>query len=257
MKRSKIAWCDYSGDSLNFISGCSPVSRGCQQCWARSIYERFGRDFSHVQTHPERLEQLLKIKFPRDGNVRGAHTKPLCFVVDTGDIFHEDVPADFIIHAFEIMSFRADVDWVVLTKRIDRAVNVLFGAEGGWWLGGGDHIHNVILGVTVEAQEYLHRAFTLNSVWRGAKLMCVEPMLEPLFIAQLEDEHCFNPRDWWIICGGESGQDRRPFDMRWAADLYLKCQSLGIPYYFKQGSALRPGEDDILPGIGRVRQWPR
>jgi protein gp37 len=197
-----------------------------------------------------RVEHKL---FPAFDNVRGTYNKPLCFVCDTGDLFHEDVPAWFIIEAFEMMAWRKEVDWVVLTKRPERMASVLFGEEGHYYLGGGDYYRNVILGVTAENQDMAdERIPWLVNNWEGPRLVCVEPMLGPVDLGDMADKVS------WVICGGESGTHRRPFDKLWASELYAECRDAGVPFYFKQGSALRPGQDDLL-GIHqvRVREWPR
>jgi len=61
----------------------------------------------------------------------------------------------------------------------------------------------------------------------------------------------------WVICGGESGSNRRPFDKQWAVDLYNQCDAANVPFFFKQGSALKPGQDAELPSYGIVREWPK
>ena len=255
MKRSRISYVDYSAGDLGFVLGCTPISAGCRECYARRLFERFGRDFSKVTVYPEKLERLRTRSFPQDGNVRGPHTKPLLFPVDLGDLFHPAVPAEFITYSFEVMGSRQDVDWIVLTKRPERMVDVLFGEEGGWFLGGGDYEANIILGVTAEDQENLDRRWPiLRDAWMGPTMLSIEPCLGPVSLApHLRDDL---RRPSWVIVGAESGPNRRPFDVAWAEVLYRECRAADIPFFFKQGSALRPGQDEDLPGIGKVKEWP-
>lgn len=278
MKPSKIGFTDFSAGDLNFVTGCTPVSMGCRECYARRIYERAGRDFSNVVLHPTKLRRLERKRFPEYSPKRGAPHKPMCFVCDTGDLFHEKVPADFIIHAFEVMRYRADVKWLVFTKRMERANSVLFGEEGGFYLGGGDYYGNIRLIVSAENQEWADRRIReLLLYWLGPNGVSVEPMLAPVdLMTWFMPYHCPNcdaklgqricplcgaegyertSLDW-VICGAESGANRRPFDVAWAEDLYEQCKAAGIPYFFKQGSALRPGQNDELPNYGRIKQWP-
>ncbi len=240
--RSAISYVHYSGNDLNFITGCTPVSEGCAHCYARAIYERFGRDFSVVQTHPDKLKRLLTARFDMGG------VRPRCFVCDTSDVFHPAVPADFIVQAFEVMAARKDVDWLVLTKRVDRMVDVLFGEEGNWYLGGGDYIPNVWMGVTAENRRWAdERIPILLGAWSGRTWVSVEPMLGPV-----------NLPAWnlsWVVCSAESGPHRRPFDPAWAKALYEQCKAAGIPFYSKQGSGLRPGVPLLIDGK-EVKEFP-
>lgn len=266
MKRSAIGWTDYSGGDLNFVTGCTPVSAGCRECYARRIYNRFGRDFSTVTVHPDKLERLRTAKFPRENNKRGPHVRPMCFVCDTGDIFHESVPAEFIAAAFETMRAREDVDWQVLTKRPLRMIDVLFGqggAETPHFLGTGDYYSNIWMGVTVENQESVWRVAELVQAWVGTTFVSVEPMLEPvkLFnadgdIARMRSTMCFSPdRLNWVVVGAESGPNRRPFDVAWAADLKAQCDDADVAYFGKQASGARPGVPLVIDG--RVwHDWP-
>ena len=113
MKTSRIGWTDYSGGCLNFVTGCTPVSAGCRWCYARAIYERFGRDHSVVQVHPDKLANLHTMRFPR-GSKSGETDKPKAFVCDTGDLFHMSVPSEFIWDALSTMTALYDVNWQVL-----------------------------------------------------------------------------------------------------------------------------------------------
>ena len=99
---------------------------------------------------------------------------------DLGDIFHPNVRADFIIYAFDVMASRKDVDWIVLTKRPERMVEVLFGQEGNFYLGGGDYLPNVIMGVTAENQEQAEKRIPYLDFWMGTRMVSVEPMLGPI-----------------------------------------------------------------------------
>jgi len=259
MKRSKISYCDYSGGDLNFVTGCTPVSAGCANCYARAIYERFGRDFSQVRTHPDKLERLRKAGFSQENNVRGPHARPLCFVCDTGDLFHEHVPAGFITYAFEVMESRDDVVWQVLTKRAKRMVDVLFGEEGGWFLGGGDYIENVWLGVTAENQAMADaRIPVLLDNWTGVTWVSVEPMLELVDLRPWLYAHVDRPNERldWVVAGAESGPNRRSFDLRWAASLKRQCATAGVSFFGKQSSGLRPGVPLVIEG-SEWKAWPR
>lgn len=250
MKPSKIGWADVSGGDCNFVTGCTPASEGCAHCYAQEIYRRYGRDFSKVETHEDKLMRLLKTKRWPEVSKRGGWTRPLVFVCDTGDLFHPDVPASFITYAFEVMAAQTAVDWAVLTKRPERINPVLFGAEGGWFLGGGDYISNVWLGVTGENQARAYERIPYLMEWQGVRWVSVEPMLEEICLRR------FTSDVQWVVCGGESGPARRWFDVTWALTLFDACEAGGAAFFYKQGSGPRPGMYDELPGCGRVQEWP-
>ncbi len=246
MKRDgKIAYCDFHGDDLNFVTGCTKISEGCRFCWAEAIYKRFKlRDFSVVQTHPDKLKRLRHKRFPHGDNVRGPNSKPICFVCDTGDLFHEDVPEDFIVQAIDIMAKRTDVTWLVLTKRAD----VLYGFTEAHmlWL---DDISHIWFGVSGENQQLLSDRWSwLDNASVETRWLSVEPMLGPIALGDGTPD--------WVVCGAESGPNRRPFDPAWAIDLKRQCDEAGIAFFFKQGSGLYPGMNPTL--LGREwKAWPR
>ena len=105
--RSAIAWTDYSGGDANFVTGCTPASEGCRNCYAKAIYERFGRDFGEVRLDGDKLSWLKQWTPKPPWKL----ARPMCFVCDTGDLFHEEVPYYFIDLAFEVMTDRKDVEW--------------------------------------------------------------------------------------------------------------------------------------------------
>lgn len=277
MKRSPIAWTDYSGGNLNFVTGCTPVSAGCRECYARRLFERFGRDFAQVTTYPEKLARLRTQRFPEWSPKRGAPCGPMVFPVDMGDLFHEDVPEPFIAEALDVMAARDDVIWQVLTKRPARLRHMI------WWLGEcwpgdsplnavwealGHWPANIWLGVTVEDQQAAEeRIPMLLNTPAAVRWLSVEPMLGPVDMIAACDVVIGKDMDvpvvdgwgrWidWVVCAAESGPNRRPFDVQWAVDLYEQCRYAGVPFFGKQASGVTPGTPLVLPGIGEVQQWP-
>jgi protein gp37 len=206
-----------------------------------------------VHIYPEKLARLLKKDFgvsALPGRVGG---RPICFPVDMGDMFHPDVPTDFIIQAFETMAALPDVIFTVCTKRPERMIETLFGPPD-YYLGGGDFIPNVWLGVTAENQEMADRRIPLLlDNWMGTTWVSVEPMLEEIDLGPWLQAR---PRRLdWVVVGGESGPNRRPFDVAWAETIYTLCQASGVPFFGKQGSGLLPGTP-LLIGGKVAHQWP-
>lgn len=258
MIASKIAWTDFSGTPFNIVTGCTPVSAGCQNCYARSIYQRFGKNFGEITTHPDKVERLYTARFPEYSPKRGAPHKPMAFICDTGDLFHEAVPDAFIDLAMQVMCTRNDVIWQVLTKRAERMEDYFY-----HWCNEaqGPVPDNVWLGVTAENQQAADdRIPLLLAIDAKVRFVSVEPMLGP---ADLYPAFCgYQPPSWgqgpdisWVIVGAESGPNRRPFEVAWAVDLYKQCENSHVAFFGKQDSALRPGSPLLLPGL--VHEWPR
>jgi protein gp37 len=255
VKRSTIGWTDFSGQDANFIIGCEAISAGCQNCYARVIVEqRGGRDFSQVRTFHAKLGRLGCAKFePGDTPFRrGLGSRPMVFPCDLSDLFHKDVPTGFIQAAIGVMCDRSDVDWQLLTKRPWRMAH-----EIGLYLcnhGLTELPDHIWPGVTVESSIYrnrLHAPDCLPGIPSRRRFISVEPMLEPL-VLRANDLVGIS----WVICGAESGPNRRPFETWWAEELYDTCRVAGVPFFGKQGSGLHPGTPLLINGQ-IVQEFPR
>ena len=249
MKQSAIGWCDYSGGVLNVVSGCTPASEGCANCYARAIADRYGRPFL-VRTDPAKVEALRRLRLPETSPKRG-YGRPLAFLVDTGDLFHPDVPSAFVAQLFAALRDRPDVEWFVLTKRAERMADMMMQLrERGIVLP-----ETLWLGVSVENQFWANRRIRALMTMPGVrKFVSFEPLLGPVRlgprILDVGDDGI-----GWMICGGESGPRRRPFDVKWARALFAESRRWDIPFFYKQGSAHFSGRDDLLDGR-RVQEWP-
>jgi protein gp37 len=262
MSKSKIEWCD---KTWNPVTGCTPISKGCANCYAKRMAERFagpwGLDPANpfaVKLHPERLDEPKRWK-----------KRSKIFVCSMSDLFHEDVPDDFIVKVFETMS---NAQWffghtfLVLTKRPERMKLIIdkIGAaieeqkkpvrnEDGTTshkLHFAFPLQNIWLGVTAENQEQADaRIPILLSTPAAKRFVSVEPMLGPVEISNYlypvygEPEepasvYVSNPYagPWldWVICGGESGPGARPIHPDWARSLRDQCNAAGTPFMFKQ-----------------------
>lgn len=233
--RSKIPWTDFSGGNLNFVwrgkndCKCSP---GCRNCYVDRIIARLGNRWPEKTTcYPEKLHKLQNAKFRNKGVSfrRGEGSRPLAFVCDTGDLFHESVPEEFIIEAISIMARRNDVDWQVLTKRIDRAENIMC-----------NEVHlpeNIWLGFTAENQVKLIERFpSIMRIKEVSSDSCkffvsIEPMLSVIDFHSYQ-LHCLD----WIIVGGESGKNARPMKADWVRRILDQCAASNTSFFFKQWS---------------------
>lgn len=263
MKASAIGWTDYSGGDLNFVTGCTPVSEGCQHCYARAIARRFGRDFDTVVCDEEKLLRAARRDYGHSPK-RGLGRKPMCFVCDTGDLFHEDVPIHFLQLAWQSMAYRDDVIWQVLTKRPERALD-FFNAYGyQYQLGGEPHIW---LGVTAENQRTAdERIPILLDIPAAVRFVSVEPMLGPVdldcylgYNTQMEAKQ--NEQRGCALRDGGAGRvgDRRC----WAHlenEKWLSCKG-GTPHPAGLSPSAQDGEWDTptrgSPSVSmETLQWP-
>lgn len=245
MNTSSISWTDYSGGDANFVlrgkkRGDCEVSPGCQNCYAFQMWQR-NPDKAPDQTtfNEAKLHRLIRCKLNENGTPyrRGPGSKPMVFVVDMGDLFHPNVPDDFIKHAITAMGTRTDIDFQILTKRPERMATLLSEVPDNVWIG-----------ATLENQAAADQRLPhLLRVQAKVRFLTVEPMLEPMTLA-------LDGIDW-VICGGESGPNRRPFDKEWASHLRARCKMSGVPFFFKQGAGRYPGMDDQLEGM-TLKEWP-
>ncbi len=255
MSRSKIPYCDVSAGNLNIVLGCTPVSEGCSRCFARANYERWGNDFSQIKMYPKKLAKLHRMRFPTEGNVRGPGSRPIAFVVDMGDLFHEAVTDQFILNALDIMASISHVDFLLLTKRAYRMKYLI-----RYWvtMARRNLPANIWPGVTAENDERFGDRWPpiAELATSGPKWVSVEPMLKSMDLCLAEMREHGDSLPDWIVCGAESGPNRRPFDKAWAIDLKRQCDEAGIAYFFKQSSGLYPGTDPTLEGR-EWKAWPQ
>ena len=210
--KSAIEWTDAT---WNPVTGCTKVSPGCAHCYAEAITLRFKRGGpflpgkTEVKCHHDRLKLPLSWKTPRR-----------IFVNSMSDLFHEEVPLDFIGEVFEVMA-RADRHiFQVLTKRHDRLLEVF------------EHLPwppNVWMGVSVENQYWAERRIpNLIQVPAAVRFLSVEPLRKSLTLGPfLKDID-------WVIVGGESGPKARPVNPEWVRSIRDECSEAGVLFFFKQ-----------------------
>ena len=209
--RSRIEWTDAS---WNPVTGCSKVSPGCARCYAETFAERFRGVTGHpyeqgfdLRLWPTRLDLPLRWRQPRR-----------IFVTSMADLFHEEIPFEFIQRVFQIM---VEADWhqfQVLTKRHERLAEL---APRLPWP------KNVWAGVSIENARFIHRADYLRQVPAAVRFVSAEPLLGPLTGLDLAGID-------WLIAGGESGVGHRPVKAEWVQELRDRCLAGGIAFFFKQ-----------------------
>ncbi len=258
--KSGIAWTDAT---WNPTTGCTKVSPGCKYCYAKhqawprlaamktGVYT--GRKFEDVQVHPERLDQPLRWTKPR-----------MIFVDSMSDLFHEDIPHNFIVQVFAVMAMADKHIFQVLTKRPERMLEFMrileqpqngpTGRPEGTTLHGRPWpLPNVWLGVSVENQETAdERIPLLVETPAAVRWLSCEPLLAPI---KLFHRNLLN----WVVVGGESGPKARPMDISWALDIRNQCREYKVPFFMKQGSQANwPHWKDISKWIVplQVQEYP-
>lgn len=207
-----IEWTD---KTWNPTTGCDKISTGCLHCYAEAITQRFPKNFPNGFTltlHPERLEEPLRWRTPSR-----------VFVNSMSDLFHDDVPLDFIRQVFSVIHSTPWHIYQILTKRQSRLGDLASKL---------DFPENIWLGVSVENQNHIDRIEYLRTVPVSVRFISCEPLLGPLELNLTGID--------WVIVGGESGQKHRPMKLDWARDIRDQCQNSGVAFFFKQVGGRTP-----------------
>ena len=213
---SRIEWTEAT---WNPVTGCSKVSPGCAHCYAETFAERWrglpGHPYQQgfdLRLWPERLEVPLRWRRPRT-----------IFVNSMSDLFHEEIPTEYISAVFEVMQ-RADWHvFQILTKRAERLETL---SDDLPWP------PNVWMGVSIENRRFVRRADHLRRTRAQTKFISAEPLLGPLEGLDLSAID-------WLIAGGESGPRHRPMRVEWARDLRDRCREENVAFFFKQWGGIR------------------
>jgi len=213
---SAIEWTDAT---WNPVRGCTKISPGCKHCYAETFAERF----RGVPGHP--FEQGFDLRL-----VESALELPLrwkasrrIFVNSMSDLFHEDVPTDFILRVFDVVRRARQHQFQILTKRSSRLREICgsIAVPANAWLG-----------VSVENQKYTTRIGDLTRTNAAVRFLSIEPLLGPVERLELEGIH-------WVIVGGESGHHARPMDPAWVRSIRDQCAQSNTPFFFKQWGGVR------------------
>ncbi|MAF09939.1 hypothetical protein CMK11_05750 [Candidatus Poribacteria bacterium] len=210
-EKSNIEWTEAT---WNPVTGCTKVSPGCKHCYAellalrlRAMGQRKYANGFDVTLHEYTLRDPLKWKRPQ-----------MIFVNSMSDLFHEDVPDEYILRVFQAMHAADWHTYQVLTKRSERVASMRD------MLPWAPHIW---MGVSVESAEYAWRIDHLRESGASVKFLSLEPLLGPLPDIDLAGID-------WAIVGGESGPGARPMDAAWVTGLRDRCREKRVPFFFKQ-----------------------
>jgi len=213
---SHIEWTD---TTWNPVTGCSKVSQGCKNCYAERLAHRLQamglhryRNGFDVTLHEQAIDEPFRWKKPRK-----------VFVNSMSDLFHEEIPLEYIQRVFAVMAAVPRHTFQILTKRSDRLREVA--GQLPW-------PSNVWMGVSVESSDMLFRVTDLETVPAAVRFLSCEPLLGPLSQIPLSHIH-------WVIVGGESGPGARPMEPLWVHEILHQCRAANVPFFFKQWGGVR------------------
>lgn len=229
MATSSIEWTE---STWNPLTGCTKISPGCKHCYAERMSRRlqamgqpnYANGFE-LTLHEGAVDLPLRWRRPRK-----------VFVNSMSDLFHDDVPLEFIKRVFEVMASAHWHQFQILTKRAERLSAVSSSLQ---WSG------NVWMGVSVESADYLWRIDHLRQSHARVKFLSLEPLLGPL--TEIDLDHID-----WVIAGGESDPRARPMLETWVTEIRDRCVARGVPFFFKQwGGVWKKRTGRVLQG----RTW--
>jgi protein gp37 len=209
--KSAIEWTE---STWNPVTGCTKISSGCANCYAERMSRRlkamgqnnYANGFE-VTLHDDALHLPMAWK-----------SSHVIFVNSMSDLFHNNVPADFIRRVFNVMNHASGHKYQILTKRSGRLRQL---SPGLLWNS------NIWMGVSVEAGKYVYRIDDLRQTNAHIKFVSFEPLLGPIGKFDLKGID-------WVIVGGESGPKARPMDPAWVFEIRDQCQKEKVPFFFKQ-----------------------
>ncbi len=234
---TKIEWTD---ESWNPISGCSPCSPGCVNCYAemmsRRLKGRFGYHYQNpfqITLHKEKLKEPLRLKKPRK-----------IFPCSMGDLFHPDVPESWIDALFQVTTLARQHTYQILTKRPERMQKYLSIIVSKYQI---EVPANLWFGVTAENQQMAdQRIPVLIDTPVANRFISIEPMLEAVDIS------CYIKNIDWVIVGGETGVKARDMEPRWAIEIKDLCRGNHVPFFFKQMTKKAPTPEELL-----IKEFPK
>lgn len=214
--KSNIEWTEMT---WNPVTGCTKISQGCKHCYAERMAKRLTamgseryRNGFKVTLHPDLLDVPRRWRQPRT-----------VFVNSMSDLFHEDIPSEFIARVFTTMADCPQHTFQVLTKRAERLAELAPRLE---WT------PNIWMGVSVEDARVRARIDGLRAVPAATRFLSLEPLIGPLEGLNLHGIH-------WAIVGGESGPRARPMKREWVTSILRQCRAAGVAFFFKQWGGVR------------------
>ena len=230
---TRIEWTDCT---WNPVTGCTQVSAGCDHCYAMTLAHRRLRDHymrrEPVRPTPEAFEDPFAVRlWPERLREPARWSEPRrVFVNSMSDLFHVDIPDEYVESIFEVMLSARQHIYQILTKRPARAAS--FAKRHRSLFPSGVIPAHIWMGTSVEDQRVEHRVRQLRAVPCEVRFLSCEPLLGPLTVG-FEGIH-------WVIVGGESGRGFRALDLDWARSIRDQCVRSNVPFFFKQVGGYTP-----------------
>jgi protein gp37 len=225
MATTKIEWTE---STWNPVTGCTKITSGCKFCYAEIMTRRLQamgkekyKNGFELTLHPETLSEPYTWKKPK-----------MIFVNSMSDLFHKNVPLEYIQQIFRVMKENPHHVFQILTKRAD--ILRYYDSEG--WL---DWRHNIWMGVTVEDNKVTNRIELLRQTGAKVKFLSCEPLLTSLPGLNLQNID-------WVIAGGESGRSPRPIKEDWVIEIKEQCNTQCVAFYFKQWGGINKKQNGRL-----------
>lgn len=230
------SYIDWTDKVWNPITGCTKTSAGCKNCYAERFTkelqdkgeQKYKDGFKIVKCHPECLREPYKWKKPEK-----------VFVNSMSDLFHKDVPLDFIKQVFRVINDNDQLVFQILTKRAERLLEC--DPLLKW-------TNNIWMGVSVENEAVKYRIDLLRECHAKLKFLSIEPLIGSL------GELNLNGIDW-VIVGGENAPEARPMKEEWILDIQRQCNEQNVLFFFKQWGG-RTGHGSCLLNGKEYREIP-
>ncbi len=224
-----IEWTD---ESWNPVTGCTEVSAGCDNCYARELANRRLADVylkrAPAVVTPENEANPFAVRLwpERLSKPRSWRDPKMVFVNSMSDMFHADIDRTYVASVFRVMLQESRHIYQVLTKRPGRAA-AFWRSYRGYPIPG-----HIWIGTSVENQDMTYRVGQLRGIPAAVRFLSCEPLLGPLDL-DLEGIH-------WVIVGGESGNNYRPMNLDYARSIRDQCLEAEVPFFFKQVGGRTP-----------------
>lgn len=212
MANSSIEWTEMT---WNPTTGCTKISGGCKFCYAEIMTRRLK---AMGQDKYKEGFKVVKPHYPSLNIPYTWKTAKVVFVNSMSDLFHKDIPTEYIKKVFHVMNENPEHVFQVLTKRAERLFELH--TELKW-------THNIWMGVSVENAQVVDRIDYLRKTKAKVKFLSLEPLIGPLTNLNLKKID-------WAIVGGESGFKPRPMNPDWVLDIQEQCKKADVAFFFKQ-----------------------
>jgi protein gp37 len=237
MSKTKIPWCDYT---WNPVTGCDPISEGCENCYAQKLAFKYAGRFGYDQNRPfsisehdDRLSKPFHIKRPQK-----------IFVGSMGDVFHALVREDFVLKIIEVCKQCDRHTFLFLTKRPHIANKYDLASE------------NILYGITAENQRWYESRRSYQMMNKNhLHFVSFEPLLGRIDLLANNLE----PPAWVIVGGENSTLGAHEMKFSWVVSLYKQCINLSIPFFFKGwGTAFNKNsiEPELIKEIESTKEYP-